>query len=233
MLLRRERRRAMENNRFSRIYNNLPKIVFFVFVLASLIANVICCFYINELESQIVQRDSIISKLTFSNDLVEEYFDIVEDSISQKTIYTLKEDKKIKIFQTKTKYVEHPVVIKPTFVRGEQVLTTDDVLALVNDGDSIYLEKLKTLAKQYNTLINDYNASQKEIRTLKDTIIYQGMALGLIKRNFDIGYTSWHENDRYHVQLEANKADSAFVLFPYFKHKMKYEEKTKSWIIKR
>ena len=223
----------MENNRLSKIYNNLPKIIVIVFVLASLIANVICFFYINVLESQIVQRDSIISKLTFSNDLVKEYFDITEDTTNQKTIYTLKDDKKTKVIQTQTEYVEHPVIVAPTYVKGDKVLTTEDIISLVNEGDSIYIDKLKTMVNQYNTLVNEYNVAQREVRALKDTVIFQGMALGLIKRDFEIDYVSRIDGNNYHVQLEASKADSAFMLFPYYKHKMKYDEKKKSWIIKR
>ena len=68
---------------------------------------------------------------------------------------------------------------------------------------------------------------------LKDSVIFQGMALGLIKRSFDIDYTSRLEGNNYHVQLESSKADSAFMLFPYFKHKLKYDETKNSWIIKR
>ena len=223
----------MENSRFSRIYKNLPKIIIFVLVIALLIANVVCVCYIRELEIQIEQRDSIISKLTFSNDLVKEYFDIVEDTVTQQTLYTLKDEKKTKIIQTKTEYVDNPVMVKPHFTRGDKVLSTDELLSIVNNGDSVYIEKILSLSKQYNSLVNDYNALQKEKRSLKDTVIFQGMALGLIKRNFDIDYTSRLDSNNYHVQLEAGKADSAFMLFPYFKHKLKYDEKKNSWIIKR
>ena len=223
----------MENSRFSRIYNSLPKVILFVFVIASLIANVVCIRYIGELETQIEQRDSIISKLTFSNDLVKEYFDIVEDTVAQQTLYTLKDEKKTKIIQTKTEYVDRPVMVKPEFTRGDKVISTDELLSIVNNGDSVYIEKIVSLSKQYNSLVNEYNETQKEKRALKDTVIFQGMALGLIKRSFDIDYTSRIEGNNYHVQLEASKADSAFMLFPYFKHKLKYDEKKKSWIIKR
>lgn len=223
----------MENNRFSRIYNNLPRLILFVVVVASLIANIICICYIGELETQIEQRDSIISKLTFSNDLVKEYFDIVEDTVSLQTLYTLKDEKKTKIIQTKTEYVEKPVMVKTLFTRGDKVLSTEELVSLVNNGDSVYIEKIISLSKQYNSLINDYNAIQKEKRSLKDSVIFQGMALGLIKRNYEIDYTSRLEGNNYHVQLEASKADSAFMLFPYFKHKLKYDEKKNTWIIKR
>ena len=86
----------MENSRFSRIYKNLPKIIIFVLVIALLIANVVCVCYIRELEIQIEQRDSIISRLTFSNDLVKEYFDIVEDKIYDFAIHAeTKEESKV------------------------------------------------------------------------------------------------------------------------------------------
>lgn len=202
-------------------------------VLASLVANVICICYIRELETQITQRDSIISKLTFSNDLVKEYFDIVEDTVTQQTLYTLKDDKRTRIIQTKTEYVDNPVRVEPQFIRGNKVLTKEELLSIVNNGDSIYIDKLNSLSEQYNTLVNKYNETQKEKMALKDTVIFQGMALGLIKRNFEIDYVSRLEGNNYHVQLEASKADSAFMLFPYFKHKMKYDDKKKSWVIKR
>lgn len=223
----------MENSRFSRIYKNLPNIIIFVLVIALLIANVVCACYIRELEIQIEQRDSIISRLTFSNDLVKEYFDIVEDTVTQRTLYTLKDEKKTKIIQTKTEYVEKPVMVETQFTRGDKVISTEELLSIVNNGDSVYIDKIISLSKQYNSLINDYNAILKEKSSLKDTVIFQGMALGLIKRNYDIDYTSRLDGNNYHVQLEASKADSAFMLFPYFKHKLKYDEKKKSWIIKR
>lgn len=223
----------MENDRISKINSILPRLVLFVFILASIIANFISFYYIEELETQIVQRDSIISKLTFSNNLVKEYFDIIEDSINQQTIYTLKNEKKTRVVQTETKYVERQVTIEPTFVKGDKVFTTKELLSIVNGGDSIMIENLKSISEKYNSLVKDYNESQKEIRALKDTIIYQGMALGLIKRNFDIDYSFDLDNNTFHVSLEASKADSAFVIFPYFKHKMKYDEKTKSWTIKK
>ena len=223
----------MENSRFSRIYKNLPKIIIFVLVIALLIANVVCVCYIRELEIQIEQRDSIISRLTFSNDLVKEYFDIVEDTVTQRTLYTLKDEKKTKIIQTKTEYVEKPVMVETQFTRGDKVISTEELLSIVNNGDSVYIDKIIALSKQYNSLINDYNAILKEKSSLKDTVIFQGMALGLIKRNYDIDYTSRLDGNNYNVQIEASKADSAFMLFPYFKHKLKYDEKKKSWIIKR
>ena len=68
------------NKIISLIRTNFPIIAILAFMFGSLYANYISMSYIEELESQIVQRDSLIRELSISNDLVKEYFDISYDS---------------------------------------------------------------------------------------------------------------------------------------------------------
>lgn len=222
----------MENNRIVSAHRML-RLCFLIFVMLSFIANIIGYNYINELESQVSQRDSVISKLSYSNSLVKEYFDVVEDSINNQTIYKLKDEKKEKVVETKTKYVEHQVEIEHQFVRGDKIISTEELLSIVNKGDSVMLNKVKSLLDRYNSLVNDYNIIQKKAQLLKDTVIYQGMALRLIKKNYDIDYSCELDNNSYYVRLHSSKADSAFTLFPYFRHKMKYDETKKTWAIRK
>ena len=222
----------MENNRIVSAHRML-RLCFLIFVMLSFIANIIGYNYINELESQVSQRDSVISKLSYSNSLVKEYFDVVEDSINNQTIYKLKDEKKEKVVETKTKYVEHQVEIEHQFVRGDKIISTEELLSIVNKGDSVMLNKVKSLLDRYNSLVNDYNIIQKKAPLLKDTVIYQGMALRLIKKNYDIDYSCELDNNSYYVRLHSSKADSAFTLFPYFRHKMKYDETKKTWAIRK
>lgn len=232
MHLKIERRLLMENNRIVSAHRML-RLCFLIFVMLSFIANIIGYNYINELESQVSQRDSVISKLSYSNSLVKEYFDVVEDSINNQTIYKLKDEKKEKVVETKTKYVEHQVEIEHQFVRGDKIISTEELLSIVNKGDSVMLNKVKSLLDRYNSLVNDYNIIQKKAQLLKDTVIYQGMALRLIKKNYDIDYSCELDNNSYYVRLHSSKADSAFTLFPYFRHKMKYDETKKTWAIRK
>ncbi len=220
-------------NKLQKVLKDLPLIAFIVVFMGSIIANIIGYNYIEELESQIIQRDSVITKLSFSNNLVNEYFDVNEDSVTKQPIYTLKDEKKTKIFHTKTEYQKQCIVVEPSFVRGDKVLTAEELLDIVNSEDSIFASKLAFVAEKYKDLARDYNEIIKKENKLRDSIMWQKMALGLIKRNYDIDYSSWIENNVYHVKLESSKADSAFVLFPYFKHKMKYDEGKKNWIIRK
>ena len=232
MHLKIERRLLMENNRIVSAHRML-RLCFLIVVMLSFIANIIGYNYIKELESQVTQRDSVISKLSYSNNLVKEYFDVVEDSINNQTIYKLKDEKKEKVVETKTKYVEHQVEIEHQFVRGDKVISTEELLSIVNKGDSAMLNKVKSLLDRYNSLVNDYNNIQKKAQLLKDTVIYQGMALRLIKKNYDIDYSCELDNNSYYVRLHSSKADSAFTLFPFFRHKMKYDETKKTWAIRK
>lgn len=213
---------------FLKLIKLLPQLAFYIIIISSFVINYISFDYIGELENQVAHRDSIISRLTFSNDLVKEYFDIEEDTLNKQRIYTLKDEKRTKRIEVKTvKYVEH------SFVYGTDTLTIDELLLTVNKSDSIYKMQIDSLCSKYNSLITEYNNIQREQNNLKDSIISQRMALDLIKRNYSITHSWYVKEDSIHVKIESSKADSAFMLYPYFKDRLKFDNKKKSWVIKK
>ena len=72
--------------------------------------------YSYNLEHQIYERDSIIEELAYSNNIVKEYFNIKIDTVNNKMIYALKEEK------TKHKYEF-----------GNTILSEEDLLNLMNN----------------------------------------------------------------------------------------------------
>lgn len=226
-----ERRLAMRNN-ILQIVKLLPRIAVVVIVVFSFAANFISVKYIEKLENQVYRRDSIISELAFSNSLVKEYFDIIDDSVNNRKMYVLKDNKKTKV--EITKYLE------PTFFYDTESLTTDDFVEEVNKKDSMYQQLLtslstqnKTLYNEYKSLAEEYNRKIHEINELKDTVVSQKLALNLIKRNYDIGY-SWNiKGNLVEVNLESSKADSAYILLSNCRDKLNYDEKKGVWTIKR
>lgn len=215
-------------NKLFQIVRFLPQIAICIVVLSSLTINVLGLNYISELERQVAQRDSIINHLMFSNDLVEEYFDITEDSVNNQRIYTLKDEKRTKRIEVKTtKYVE------PTFIRGSDTLNIDELILILNKVDSMHNKQLGTIYSEYNFLVDKCNRILHEKQLLRDTAISQRIALDLIKKNYDIGYSWSVKGNVIHVTLESQKADSAFLLFPYFKNKLKFNDKKNIWTIKK
>ena len=194
------------------IKENLAFIVLLSFLFGSVYINVINYSYIEELESQVVQRDSLIRELSISNELVKEYFDISVDSLNQTKTYSLKDSKRPVIEKTVTKIFVDTLREK-----------TIETITIRTGNDSV--------VEQYNNLVNKYNILVNRLNAKSDSLIETGMALGLIRRAFDITYSSSREGNNIGVHLDASRADSAFMLLPYYRDKLKYDNDKKCWIV--
>ena len=213
-------------NSIIKIIKLLPHIAIVVVVVISFVANFVSLEYMKKLEYQVYQRDSIISELAFSNSLVEEYFDVIDDSVNNRKMYVLKDNKKTKV--EITRYLE------PTFSYNTESLTTDELVKEINKKDSTYQQLLTSLSSQnkkmydeYKSLAEKYNRTIHEMNELKDTVVSQKIALNLIEKNYDIGY-SWNiKGDLVEVRLESSKADSAYILLSNYRKKLKQRRKAK------
>lgn len=189
--------------------------------------------YVERLEKQLYERDSLINKLTISDELVREYFDIKQDSLTNELIYTLKPSK------------QEPVQIVyrnqlDTFKAGDEILNSTDVVNrynyLLNDHIEItdrynnLIKDYKELVKQYNELVVTYNNRSEDIAYGKALKV----ALERIKKEYDINYEIKKDSTHYDILIHPSpKIDSALVLLPYFRDNLKRDDKTKNWIITR
>lgn len=192
-----------------------------VVVLVSLIFNIYNGIYIDKLEQQVVYRDSIITKLTFSDKLVKDYFDINYDSTKHQTYYTLKDNKKTIVNDT----------TKSTITKTHAVYYKETVTYTNN-------KKYNDLAKKYNSLISDYNliVHKYNTETIKSSeneqkLFEKQYSLDMIKKHYGIKYMTTRNGDYLSIELKSNKIDSALALFPYYKDKLSYDSKDKCWII--
>lgn len=119
--------------------NRLFKLAFLWLVAISL--TLLYLFYdateqISTLESQIEQRDTLIQRLSHSNELIKEYFDVKYDSVKNEETFVLKDSKK-------------------TRVEVEKLQTIYDV-AYIKDEDRFYKNGKRissdSLIKEYNNL---------------------------------------------------------------------------------
>lgn len=200
-------------------------LLFFVLFCGSIFTNYKLVTYLNEYEEQIERQDSMISSLTFSNDLVNEFFDINEDSVTHTTTYTLKESKRTKEIEHVTEYAT------PTYIRNGKEMSSDELVASIKAIDKKSVEEIQELVGQYNTLVHDYNELGRKYQTMHDSASIRDAALKLIKRNYDIDFVSNMDGDMRTVKILGSKADSAFLLLPYYRHKLTYDPKNSAWII--
>jgi hypothetical protein len=196
--------------------------------------------YIDKLESQITERDSLISRLTISEALVKEYFDIEQDSLTNELTYTLKPSK------------QEPVQIvyrnmSETFKAGDDILTSEEVVKRYNSliGEfSQYADENEKLVDKYNQLIRDHNKLVKDYNELVNLYNKKSgnkaysdalkAALDLINKNYGINYEITNDSTSYKVVVPSSqKIDSALMLLPYFRENLHYDEKSGKWVITR
>lgn len=196
--------------------------------------------YIDKLESQITERDSLISRLTISEALVKEYFDIEQDSLTNELTYTLKPSK------------QEPVQIvyrnmSETFKAGDDILTSEEVVKRYNsligefsqyaDENEKLVDKYNQLVRNHNKLIKDYNELVTLYNNKSDNKAYceaLKTALDLINKNYGINYEIRSDSTVYKVVLPPSpKIDSALILLPYFRENLHYDEKSDKWVITR
>lgn len=199
------------NNLFKIFRLNSGKVLLVVLFLMSIFYNVESTKYIKEVEKEIEYRDSIIRKMTLSDELVKRYFDISFDSLKNETFYTLKKEKLATITSMKS-YIED----KPTEIIETTVITEQNI---------------ESLRSSYDELLHDYNTLVRWANNKADSLEQTNIALELIKKNYDISYGVRRDKNVNSLYLISEKADSAFMLFPFFKDRLQYDPTKKNWIV--
>ena len=204
--------------------NILKKLLLFVpilFVIVLLAAFLYSIFYIDRLEEQILERDKTIQELSFRSDLVEEFFDIEYDSITNTTSYSLKSSKINYIItqQDSTKQI---------YTQGDRVLSAHDVVEEYNkllgqynelaDEYNALLKHNRELTSKYNKLVKEYDAeyneNMRQIQELKSV-------LETLEKRYDIKYFVLRDSTFSKVGItNTGKIDSALMLLTYYRDKL-------------
>lgn len=191
-------------------------------VIASVLADVITfsllgglclsVYYNITLQEQIEERDKLIQDLSFNKELVEKYFDIEIDTIKHMTYYTLKD-----------KYQSRQIHKEIEKIRITELSKDSAAFA---DIKRMYYEledDYSSLQHKYNNLVEDWNNNKNQKEAQK-------IALSLIEKSFGITYESKIDSNNIYVKLHSEKADSAFLLYPYFKNRLN-KTKEGTWTI--
>lgn len=196
--------------------NNIKKyieqiIVFIIIAIVTLLG--ISCWYIMRLEQQIIERDNLINKLTFSENLVKEYFDIQYDSVTDRTSYVLKNSKR--------EIIQHVLNHQSTFIYGNDTISDTEFVKLFN-------QKINN----YNDLVHKYN----KLALHRDSITDYNKALQtgvkMIEEKYNISLIIKPDSNVYHIRLiPSTQIDSAMLLLPYYRNRIEYDSTNRVWNI--
>lgn len=167
-----------------------------------------------------------------------EYSGNLEKAIAQRDTIIMQLSRNDSIYSTKTK--EYSEVITKYidncnfYIDGKHISTND----LIKFTNQLIEEKDKLEdSLSYFKQKTDHESATKsgyrnELITTIDSLQVSSRILGLIKRDFGITYNV-ETKDGYRIYTRnPSKADSAIVLFPYYKDKLSYDTLTKAWNIK-
>ena len=188
--------------------------------------------YIVSLENQVYQRDSLIRELSFSDKLVREFFDIHIDSLNHSRSYTLKDDKKTRIVESREPIVE---------IDGKRLNFEQFYKEYIN-----LIHRYNALVNEYNTLIGDFGKSNSDLIDYRQSIITANRKidslqtllqekqyyLNSISNVYGVVCKTNREGNTIHYSIKGSpQLDSALRIYPYFKDLAVYDEKRDVWKI--
>lgn len=145
------------------------------------------------------------------NTKVEDFNTEIKDYRNDSIVRKILDIKEIKIGDSITTSYNY-------LTKGKKIVTYNQ-LELEND----------SLMKAVLSLNVKILKSETKIVKLENEIATAKDKLNLASENYDIKFIE-HEN---YIQIEGKKIDSAFILLQAYRKKMQYDDKTKSWTIKK
>lgn len=218
--------------------NRLFKLAFLWLVAISL--TLLYLFYnateqISTLESQIEQRDTLIQRLSHSNELIKEYFDVKYDSVKNEETFVLKDSKKTRVEVEKLQTIHDVAYIKDEdrFYKNGKRISSDSLIKEYNNLSHRNAEDWKKIAEKYNSLVHEYNKLGSRLSAIEDSLWVKNLLLKNTEKYYKIQFNYNYKGNQVFTNISSPKLDSALMLLDVYRDKLKYNPKKKQWIIKR
>lgn len=218
--------------------NRLFKLAFLCLVAISL--TLLYLFYdateqISTLESQIEQRDTLIQRLSHSNELIKEYFDVKYDSVKNEENFVLKDSKKTRIEVEKLQIIHDVAYIKDKdrFYKNGKRISSDSLIKEYNNLSQRNAEDRKKIAEKYNSLVHEYNKLSSRLSAIEDSLWVKNLLLKNTEKYYKIQFDYNYKGKQVFTNVSSPKLDSALMLLDVYRDKLIYNPKKKQWIIKR
>lgn len=216
--------------------NRLFKLAFLWLVAISL--TLLYLFYdateqISTLESQIEQRDTLIQRLSHSNELIKEYFDVKYDSVKNEETFVLKDSKKTRVEVEKLQTIYDVAYIKDEdrFYKNGKRISSDSLIKEYNNLSQRNAGDWKKIVEKYNSLVHEYNKLGSRLSATEDSLWVKSLLLKNTEKYYKIQYN--YRGNQVFTNISSPKLDSALMLLDVYRDKLKYNPKKKQWTIKR
>jgi len=234
----------METLEKNKIKERIAKITSLFLLLLIMIALGVSFYYNYTLQNQVNERDILIEKLTQRDSILNKIIDFHYDSISKSTSweYRIREGKVLKynelaneLDKSNNDYNQISITHNQIIAEKNQNINDYKYLSnsfnLLNKDYNELLKKYSLLIAKYNENISDQNKLVGNYNLISDSLSSFKSIVRLIQSNYNIDYNINRKGNIKEISIKANKLDSALVLLPYFRDRLKLDKEKKVWII--
>ena len=227
----------MENLEKNKIKKKIGRITLLFLLILILISLGVSLFYNIKLQEQVDKRDIIIEQLTQRDSILNQIMEFQYDSISKTISYTyrIKDGKVLKYNELSNeldKFLDDysQFLKKNIKIVDENNQNIEDYNSLIKEFSSLYND-YKDLQKKYNNLISYYNKNIVMTRSdlnnhnlVLDSLSNYKAIVDLIHSNYFIDYKIVDDGKYRKISIKSEKLDSALILLPYFRDRLKKEK---------
>lgn len=235
----------MENLAENKTKEKISKVTSLFLLLIILISLGVSLYYNMTLQEQINKRDFLIEKLTRRDSILNKIMNIKYDSISKSISYSYRtRDGKI------LKYNELAVELDKSIEDYKEIAQKHKLIVEqnnqnINDYNSLsksfdlltqdhykLIEKYNSLVGEYNEMVKRQTQLDNRFNQVADSLSSFKTVIKLIQSNYPIDFKINRDGTIKKISIKAEQLDSALILLPYFRNRLKLDKGKNIWLIK-
>jgi len=224
----------LEKNNIKEKISSVTRGLLLIMIFISLFVSI---FYNVKLQEQVDKRDIIIEQLTQRDSILNQIMEIKYDSITKSITYSYREkDGRIMKYNELAKELDksnndyYQILNKHENLLSENTQNIENYKQLILDYNNLFND-YKDFQKKYNNLVDAYNKNieltKKGINNYHQTIDslsnYKTI-VDLIHSRYFVDYRITNDGKYRRISIQSEKLDSALILLPYFRDRIKKEK---------
>jgi len=235
----------MENSGRNNMKERIGKVTSLFLLILILIALGVSLYYNKTLQQQVNKRDILIENLTNRDSILNKIMDFKYDSITKTSTYSyrVREGKVLKynilaeeLDKTRNDYdsisEKHNKIIDKNNQNINDYNSLSESFNSLNKEHNDLIQKYGLLADRFNEMIEKQKKMNNNFNQVSDSLSSFKTVLQLIQSNYPISFNINRNGNIKNISIKAAPLDSALILLPYFRDRLKLDKDKKIWTIK-
>jgi len=228
----------MKNLEKNKLIDLIIKVTLLLISIIIIVGLGVSLYYNDTLQKQIYKRDILIEKLTKHDSILNMIIDIKYDSVSKTSTWEYRmrggEILKYNVIAEeldKTKDDYNKIIDRHNEIIKQNTQNINDYNSLANSFTSLNQDHNKLIGI-YKENIEKYNKMINTFSQVSDSLTSLNSIVKLAQSNYDITYSIRRNGNMKEISIRSDKLDSALVLLPFFRDRLKLDTIKNIWTIR-